>query len=171
MSGGMKQRVMIAMALVCRPALLIADEPTTALDVTIQAEILDLLGDLQREFKMAILLITHNLGIVAGMADRVAVMYAGKVAEVATADDLFADPRHPYTLCLFRSIPRLETARQERLETIEGNVPDPKDWPTGCRFHSRCPFALDKCAKVEPPLEKKAPGHIAACWVDVPKVK
>ena len=169
MSGGMKQRVMIAMGLVCRPALLIADEPTTALDVTIQAEILDLLGDLQKEFRMAILLITHNLGIVAGMADRVAVMYAGKIVEYATASDLFAHPKHPYTTCLFKSVPRLDAARGGRLETIEGQVPSPTHWPTGCRFHPRCPHATARCSREEPPLEEKRPGHQAACWVVQPE--
>ena len=165
MSGGMKQRVMIAMALVCRPALLIADEPTTALDVTIQAEILDLLVDLQNEFNMAILLITHNLGIVAGMAKRVVVMYAGKVVERASVDALFADPKHPYTTCLFQSVPRLDAPARERLETIAGTVPNPGHWPTGCRFHDRCPLAIDKCAREQPPLEEKTPGHEAACWL------
>jgi len=165
MSGGMKQRVMIAMALVCRPALLIADEPTTALDVTIQAEILDLLAALQAELKMAVLLITHNLGIVAGMARRVVVMYAGKVAEMAGTADLFEDPRHPYTLLLFKAVPRLDAAKQPRLEDIKGTVPDPKEWPTGCRFHPRCPYAIEICSKQEPPLEEKRPKHWAACWV------
>ena len=164
MSGGMKQRVMIAMALACRPALLIADEPTTALDVTIQAEILELLADLQREFNMAILLITHNLGIVAGMARRVVVMYAGKVVERAGVADLFAAPKHPYTVCLFRSVPRLDAPARARLETIEGAVPSPAQWPTGCRFHDRCPLAIEKCARAEPPLEEKSLGHEAACW-------
>ena len=165
MSGGMKQRVMIAMALVCRPALLIADEPTTALDVTIQAEILDLLADLQREIGMAVLLITHNLGIVAGMARRVAVMYAGKIVEYSPVDELFEKPKHPYTMCLFKSVPRLDGPRLERLETIEGQVPSPKRWPPGCRFHPRCPHAIDICTRKEPPLEEKLPGHKAACWV------
>ena len=164
MSGGMKQRVMIAMGLVCRPDLLIADEPTTALDVTIQAEILDLLAALQREFNMAILLITHNLGIVAGVADRVAVMYAGKIVEYSPTGDLFANPKHPYTMCLFKSIPRLDVAHQDRLETIEGQVPSPMHWPSGCRFHPRCPYAKDICSQ-EPLLEEKSPGHQAACWV------
>ena len=165
MSGGMKQRVMIAMALVCRPALLIADEPTTALDVTIQAEILDLLKDLQQEFGMAILLITHNLGIVAGMAERVAVMYAGKVVEYSPVEDLFANPKHPYTMCLFKSVPRLDAPLRKRLETITGQVPSPTHWPTGCRFHPRCPYAIDKCSSEQPPFEEKMPGHSAACWV------
>ena len=165
MSGGMKQRVMIAMALVCRPALLIADEPTTALDVTIQAEILELLADLQKDLGMAILLITHNLGIVAGVANRVAVMYAGKIVEYAPVEELFDSPKHPYTICLFRSIPRLDEPQKERLETIEGQVPSPKNWPTGCRFHPRCPYVIERCAKEAPPLAEKSPGHSAACWV------
>jgi len=165
MSGGMKQRVMIAMALVCRPALLIADEPTTALDVTIQAEILDLLADLQRQLGMAILLITHNLGIVAGMAQRVVVMYAGRVVEAAPTLELFEDPKHPYTMCLFKSVPRLDTPLRGRLEAIRGAVPDPRDWPTGCRFHPRCPYAIARCATEQPPLVEKRPAHRAACWV------
>jgi oligopeptide/dipeptide ABC transporter ATP-binding protein len=153
LSGGMKQRVMIAMALVCRPALLIADEPTTALDVTIQAEILDLLAELQRELGMAVLLITHNLGIVAGMARRVLVMYAGRAAEYSPTNDLFENPRHPYTIALFKSIPRLDGERLDRLEAIQGQVPSPTNWPTGCRFHPRCPLAIDICSKQPPPLE------------------
>jgi len=165
MSGGMKQRVMIAMALVCRPALLIADEPTTALDVTIQAEILDLLRDLQQEFGLGILLLTHNVGIVAGMAERVAVMYAGKVVEYSPVQDLFANPKHPYTMCLFKSVPRLDSPMRDRLETITGQVPSPTHWPTGCRFHPRCPHAIEKCAQKQPPFEEKMPGHSAACWV------
>ena len=165
LSGGMKQRVMIAMALVCRPALLIADEPTTALDVTIQAEILDLLANLQRDLGMAILLITHNLGIVAGMANRVLVMYAGRAAEYSPTDDLFENPRHPYTISLFKSIPRLDSERAARLEAIQGQVPSPTGWPTGCRFHPRCPHAIDLCHKEQPPLEQKRPNHWSACWV------
>jgi len=165
MSGGMKQRVMIAMALVCRPALLIADEPTTALDVTIQAEILDLLSDLRGEFGMAILLITHNLGIVAGMAGRVAVMYAGKIVEYSPVGELYENPKHPYTMCLFKSVPQLDAPAQQRLETISGQVPSPLRWPAGCRFHPRCPYATDRCSREAPPLEEKLPGHSAACWV------
>ena len=165
LSGGMKQRVMIAMALVCRPALLIADEPTTALDVTIQAEILDLLASLQRDLGMAILLITHNLGIVAGMAKRVLVMYAGRTAEYSPTEDLFANPRHPYTIALFKSIPRLDSERGTRLEAIQGQVPSPTNWPTGCRFHPRCPHAIEICHQEQPPLEQKRPGHWSACWV------
>jgi oligopeptide/dipeptide ABC transporter ATP-binding protein len=165
MSGGMKQRVMIAMALVCRPALLIADEPTTALDVTIQADILDLLARLQKELGMAVMLITHNLGIVAGMARRVLVMYAGRVAEYASTEDLFEHPKHPYTICLFKSIPRIDDEKRDRLETIQGQVPSPKHWPSGCRFHPRCPHAIAQCAREQPPLEEKRPNHWAACWV------
>jgi peptide/nickel transport system ATP-binding protein len=165
LSGGMKQRVMIAMALVCRPALLIADEPTTALDVTIQAEILDLLADLQRDLGMAILLITHNLGIVAGMARRVLVMYAGRVAEYSPTEDLFANPRHPYTVALFKSVPRLDAPRAARLEAIQGQVPNPTHWPAGCRFHPRCPLAIDLCRREQPPLEEKREKHWSACWV------
>ena len=165
LSGGMKQRVMIAMSLVCRPALLIADEPTTALDVTIQAEILDLLADLQRDLGMAILLITHNLGIVAGMAERVALMYAGKIVEYSPVGELFETPKHPYATCLFKSIPRLDAPALKRLETIQGQVPSPTHWPSGCRFHPRCPHAIERCRREEPPLEEKLPGHTAACWV------
>jgi oligopeptide/dipeptide ABC transporter ATP-binding protein len=156
---------MIAMALVCRPALLIADEPTTALDVTIQAEILDLLASLQRDLGMAILLITHNLGIVAGMAKRVLVMYAGRAAEYSPMEDLFENPRHPYTIALFKSIPRLDSERAARLDAIQGQVPSPTHWPTGCRFHPRCPLAIDRCSQEQPPLEEKRPNHWSACWV------
>jgi peptide/nickel transport system ATP-binding protein len=165
LSGGMRQRVMIAMALACNPKLLIADEPTTALDVTIQAEILDLLAGLQRDLGMAILLITHNLGIVAGMAKRVLVMYAGRAAEYSPMEDLFENPRHPYTISLFKSIPRLDSERAARLEAIQGQVPSPTNWPAGCRFHPRCPHAIDICHKEQPPLEQKRPNHWAACWV------
>jgi oligopeptide/dipeptide ABC transporter ATP-binding protein len=143
-SGGMRQRVMIAMALVCRPKLLIADEPTTALDVTIQAQILDLLEELQQEMKMAILMITHDLGVVASLASRVAVMYAGRIVEMAGTRDLFERPRHPYTLGLFESRPRLR-ARRERLEVIAGAVPNPTSFPEGCRFHPRCKFVATQC--------------------------
>ena len=144
LSGGMRQRVMIAMALSCNPDLLIADEPTTALDVTVQAQILDLLEDLQRELEMAILLITHDLGVVAEIADRVAVMYAGKVVETATMERLFTHPQHPYTQGLLRAMPKLEGER-ERLEIIPGNVPDVHEIPTGCNFNPRCQLADDIC--------------------------
>ncbi len=164
MSGGMKQRAMIAMALVCRPSLLIADEPTTALDVTIQAQILDLLRALQRDLGMAILLITHDLGIVAEMADHVAVMYAGRIVEYAGVGDLFRKPRNPYTQGLFASLPSIGEA-QERLEAIPGNVPDATRFPRGCRFHPRCKHGIDRCATEAPPLEKKTGEHSNACWV------
>ncbi len=164
MSGGMRQRAMIAMALACDPELLIADEPTTALDVTIQAQILDLLRNLQQQRGMAIMLITHDLGVVAETADEVAIMYAGKIVEQAAVSDLFAHPRHPYTLGLFGSLPKLG-ARRERLKTIPGQVPAATDFPQGCRFHPRCHYAMDTCAQQEPPLEDVAPGHRAACWL------
>jgi peptide/nickel transport system ATP-binding protein/oligopeptide transport system ATP-binding protein len=162
LSGGMRQRVMIAMALACRPKLLIADEPTTALDVTVQAQILDLLKDLQAETGMSIVLITHDLGVIAEMADEVAVMYAGRIAERATAAELFASPQHPYTLGLLGSVPRLDEARDELL-AIEGAVPPPFALPKGCRFAPRCPFAIEACTRAPPPLEEVEPGHFAAC--------
>ncbi len=162
MSGGMRQRVMIAMALACRPDLLIADEPTTALDVTVQAQILDLLRDLQAETGMAIILITHDLGIVAEMAHEVAVMYAGHVVEQAPGQAIFDDPQHPYTLGLLGSIPRIEEDR-DRLLAIEGAVPAPFDLPTGCRFHPRCVFAAPACLTQDPPLLPVDIGHSAAC--------
>ena len=146
MSGGMRQRVMIAMALSCEPALLIADEPTTALDVTIQAQILDLLSDLQQRLGMAILIITHDLGVIAEVADQVLVMYAGRIVESADVNDLFADPQHPYTIGLLGSIPRIDVDR-ERLATIEGTVPSPNNQPAGCRFAPRCPFADQRCRR------------------------
>ena len=161
LSGGMKQRAMIAMALVCRPALLIADEPTTALDVTIQAQILELLNELQRELNMSVLLITHDLGVVAETCDRVAVMYAGKVVESATVASLFERPKHPYTHGLFRSLPTLGE-RKEQLAVIPGAVPSPLDFPSGCRFRTRCSFVQEIC-KEGPPLREIAPDHFAAC--------
>ncbi|MBN1916794.1 MAG: ABC transporter ATP-binding protein [Verrucomicrobia bacterium] len=168
LSGGQKQRVMIAMALACNPKLLIADEPTTALDVTIQAQILDLLRALQAEFHMAILLITHDLGVIAEVAEQVAVMYAGKIAELAGVHELFADPKHPYTQGLFGSLPKLGK-HTERLNVIPGVVPNPIDFPSGCKFHPRCPHAFDRCAVEEPGLRvvgDEAMGggdHVAAC--------
>ena len=166
LSGGMRQRAMIAMALACRPGLLIADEPTTALDVTIQAQILVLLDRLQKEFGMSILLITHDLGIVARSARNVAVMYAGLIVERACTTDLFRAPLHPYTQGLFRSIPRLG-AHAERLQAIPGQVPNPAAIPAGCAFHPRCPHATEICRAEIPPLAEHRPGHFAAChWVD-----
>ncbi|MFC7736218.1 ABC transporter ATP-binding protein [Roseomonas sp. GCM10028921] len=162
LSGGMRQRVMIAMALACSPRLLIADEPTTALDVTVQAQILDLLRDLQAETGMSVILITHDLGVVAEMADEVAVMYAGRVVERGTARDIFEDPQHPYTIGLLGSIPRIEEDR-ERLLSIDGSVPPPFALPQGCRFHPRCPFAIRACTEKDPPLRELSPGHQAAC--------
>ncbi|MBN1342043.1 MAG: ABC transporter ATP-binding protein [Phycisphaerae bacterium] len=165
MSGGMRQRVMIAMALSCNPDLLIADEPTTALDVTIQAQILLLLKRLQADTGMAILLITHDLGVVAEVADRVAVMYAGKIAELADVDELFSHPLHPYTQGLLKCVPKL-SASKDRLEVIPGHVPNPLHFPDGCKFHPRCPLGHDdeQCRRDEPQLEERRPDHWVACW-------
>jgi peptide/nickel transport system ATP-binding protein/oligopeptide transport system ATP-binding protein len=163
MSGGMRQRVMIAMALACRPAILIADEPTTALDVTIQAQILELLGRLQHELGMAVLLITHDLGVVAETADRVAVMYAGQVVEYCVVDEAFRRTLHPYTAGLLSSLPKLGV-QQERLRVIPGNVPNPARFPSGCRFHPRCPVAQDRCRAQEPPVMSFDGGHLSRCW-------
>ncbi len=165
MSGGMRQRVMIAMALSCAPKLLIADEPTTALDVTIQAQILDLLRALQQAQQMSILLITHDLGVVAENADEVAVMYASKIVESAPVGDLFAHPLHPYTQGLLRSLPRMNEQR-ERLAVIGGTVPNPVEFPAGCKFHPRCPVGRKdlRCRTVEPKLRDIEPGHEVACW-------
>ncbi|MBV9833933.1 MAG: ABC transporter ATP-binding protein [Alphaproteobacteria bacterium] len=163
LSGGMRQRVMIAMALACEPALLIADEPTTALDVTIQAQIIDLLQDLQKRLGMAVLIITHDLGVIAEIADEVIVMYAGKIVESAPVEALFGDPQHPYTIGLLGSIPRLDVER-ERLATIEGTVPSPNNQPKGCRFSPRCPFADRRCREEPPPLREIESGHQVACW-------
>ena len=163
LSGGMCQRVMIAMAIACHPAVLIADEPTTALDVTIQAQILDLLGELQRRFGMALLLVTHDFGVVAERADAVAIMYAGRVVERGAVADVFRAPLHPYTQGLLRSIPRVGAARQRRLDAIPGVVPDLLRLPSGCRFRDRCTAAIDACATVDPPLQDHAPHHWAAC--------
>jgi peptide/nickel transport system ATP-binding protein/oligopeptide transport system ATP-binding protein len=162
LSGGMRQRVMIAMALACRPALLIADEPTTALDVTIQAQILDLLQDLQAETGMAIILITHDLGVVAQIADDVAVMYAGRIVEHAPVDQIFSDAQHPYTIGLMGSMPRLETD-VERLVAVGGMVPPLFRLPSGCRFNSRCPFTEDACRATQPALAEIAASHTVAC--------
>jgi len=163
LSGGMLQRAMIAMALACGPELLIADEPTTALDVTIQAQILSLLSELQSEYGMSILLITHDLGIAAEMADRMLVMYAGRIVEQASAERLFAQPRHPYTAALLRSITTMDSDRQSPLYAIEGTPPNAAEFPSGCRFHPRCPFATGKCRAEAPPLAGDG-EHTAACW-------
>jgi len=163
LSGGMRQRVMIAMALACNPKLLIADEPTTALDVTIQAQILELMRALREELGTAIILITHDLGVIAELADDVAVMYAGKVIERCSAERLFAEPQHPYTIGLLGSIPRLHMER-ERLAAIQGFVPDAAALPEGCRFHPRCPFKIGRCANEEPPLTRVSAQHHVACW-------
>ena len=166
-SGGMRQRVMIAMAISCNPKLLIADEPTTALDVTIQAQILELIKNLRQELGMAVILITHDLGVVAGVCDKINVMYAGFIVESATATDLFKDPRHPYTLGLLRSIPKINETRKEKLIPIEGLPPDLIDLPPGCPFAPRCPYKVDKCLETNPKLDLAARGHKVACWVDV----
>ncbi|MDA2934402.1 ABC transporter ATP-binding protein [Acidobacteria bacterium AH-259-D05] len=165
MSGGMRQRVMIAMALACDPEVLIADEPTTALDVTIQAQIMELLAELQSDFQMSILLITHNLGLVAEVADDIAVMYASKVVEYTTTHELFASPLHPYTHGLLTSVPTLGMPRDRELNVIPGQVPNPLHFPSGCKFHPRCPLAEERCKKEEPPLREVKPGHWAACHV------
>ncbi len=163
-SGGMRQRVMIAMALSCNPKLLIADEPTTALDVTIQAQILEIMARLSKELGTAVLVITHNLGVVARYADRVNVMYAGKIVESGTAIDIFKRPRHPYTVGLMASVPRLDETEKVRLATIEGQPPLLIQPIEGCSFEPRCDWAIDKCVTGPPPLEEKEPGHMAACW-------
>jgi peptide/nickel transport system ATP-binding protein len=164
LSGGMCQRIMIAIALICGPRLLIADEPTTALDVTIQAQILHLIKELVTARSTAVLLITHDMGVVADMADRVVVMYAGRVAETASAEAIFKAPLHPYTALLLASIPHAALAPKSRLATIEGTVPRPSSHGTGCRFASRCPLVEDKCRRETPPLVNHGDGHEAACW-------
>ena len=170
LSGGMRQRVVIAMALSCRPALVIADEPTTALDVTIQAQILELMKSLQDEMGMSIILITHDLGVIAETCDEVLVMYAGRVAEVGPVEDIFARPSHPYTRGLLESIPRLEYPRKTRLQTIDGMVPGLADLPAGCRFHDRCPHRVERCKAEAPALEPVAGVHTVAChrWRELP---
>ncbi len=164
LSGGMRQRAMIAMALSCNPSLLIADEPTTALDVTIQAQVLDLMQDLKRKFQAAIMLITHDLGVVAEMCEEVVVMYLGKVVEHAKVRPIFHEPKHPYTQGLLKSIPSLAT-KKKRLEPIKGVVPDPLNAPPGCPFNPRCPYTMDICRREMPPLKEVAPEHDVACWL------
>ncbi|MBM7622860.1 ABC transporter ATP-binding protein [Sporohalobacter salinus] len=163
LSGGMRQRVMIAMALACNPELLIADEPTTALDVTIQAQILELMQELKDEFNTAIMLITHDLGVIAEAADKVAVMYGGRIVEQGEVRTVFKDPEHPYTKGLINSIPNVEE-RNDRLEPIKGIVPDPFSFPEGCRFANRCDYVIDKCWSQKPKLENIDSGHVVRCW-------
>jgi len=171
LSGGMRQRAMIAMGLANTPSILIADEPTTALDVTVQAQILELLADLNRELGTAIVMITHNMGVVAGLCTRVIVMYAGKIVEEGPVEQIFDSPQHPYTWSLLRSIPRVDALRHERLRSIEGIAPDLLNPPKGCRFHPRCPFRVDKCFTDEPSLEQVAPNQRAACWVTMERAR
>ncbi len=165
LSGGMRQRAMIAMALSCNPQLLIADEPTTALDVTIQAQILRLMDQLKEDFSAAVLLITHDLGVIAETCKNVAVMYAGKIVEYGSVEDIFENPLHPYTAGLNKAIPRLDIDT-ERLQIIEGNVPNLIDLPPGCKFYPRCPYAMDICAKEEPPLKKREGNHLTRCYLE-----
>ncbi|MFN3386944.1 MAG: ABC transporter ATP-binding protein [Candidatus Thermochlorobacter sp.] len=163
LSGGMRQRVMIAIALSCNPELLIADEPTTALDVTVQAQILELIAELQEKLAMGVIMITHDLGVIAEVSDKVAVMYASKIVEYGSVEHIFENPLHPYTQGLLKSIPRLG-ARQERLHVIEGTVPPATDFPKGCHFWMRCPFATEECRNEKPQLVEYEPEHFAACW-------
>ena len=162
---------MIAMGLSNAPQILIADEPTTALDVTVQAQILELLGDLNRELGAAVIMITHNMGVVAGLCTRVIVMYAGQIVEQGTVEQIFANPQHPYTWSLLRSMPRVDAVRHERLRSIEGIAPDLLRPPAGCRFHPRCPFRIEKCFTDEPVLKQLAPDNRAACWVTMDRAK
>jgi oligopeptide/dipeptide ABC transporter ATP-binding protein len=165
LSGGMRQRAMIAMAMSCNPTLLIADEPTTALDVTIQAQVLELMNDLRREFKTAILFITHDLGVIASMADDVAVMYLGKIVEIGPVRPIFHNPRHPYTQGLMNSVPSLTSRKKKRLVAIDGVLPGPLEAPQGCGFRTRCPRAEEVCCREFPVLREVAPGHRVACWL------
>ena len=164
-SGGMRQRVMIAIALSCDPKLIIADEPTTALDVTIQAQILELMKGLSKEHGVSLIVITHNLGVVARYADRVNIMYAGKIIERGSAREIYGNPRHPYTLGLLNSVPRLDLPRKEKLDPIEGQPPDLTNLPVGCAFRARCRYAIDRCAEESPPLMSVDDGHLSACFV------
>jgi oligopeptide transport system ATP-binding protein len=170
-SGGMRQRVMIAMAIACNPSLLIADEPTTALDVTIQAQIVELVRRLRDQLGMAIIWITHDLGVVAGLAERVLVMYAGHIVEEGKVDEIFEAPRHPYTLALLRALPRVDRKRGDRLSSIPGSPPNLLVQPRGCPFAPRCEFAIERCHQENPELLIVTPGHKLACWVDVHKVR
>jgi oligopeptide/dipeptide ABC transporter ATP-binding protein len=165
LSGGMRQRAMIAMALANRPSILIADEPTTALDVTVQAQILELLRELNRALETAVVMITHNLGVVAGLCSRVLIMYAGRIVEEGPVRQIFERPQHPYTWSLLRSIPRIDADREEKLQAIEGLPPDLIHPPLGCRFNPRCPFRIERCLGEDPPLLQVAPAQRAACWV------
>ena len=170
-SGGMRQRAMIAMGLACNPMLLIADEPTTALDVTIQAQIVDLIKRLRDEIGMAVIWITHDLGVIAGLADRLMVMYAGFIVEEADIKEAYANPRHPYTIGLLGSLPRLDELREEKLASIEGLPPDLIALPEGCPFEARCVYAIEKCRTERPDLEPVGPRHRIACWVDVTQAR
>jgi oligopeptide transport system ATP-binding protein len=170
-SGGMRQRAMIAMALSCNPKVLIADEPTTALDVTIQAQILELMVGLQEKYGTAIIMITHELGVVAQIADKVMVMYGGRAVEQGTTEDIFYDPLMPYTWALLRSLPRLDTAGEVQLLPIKGAPPSLIFLPEGCNFNPRCPFVKDECLKTDPALEEKKPGHTAACILSVEEIE
>ena len=163
-SGGMRQRVMIAMAMSCNPKLIIADEPTTALDVTIQAQVLEILKQLSTEHGVALIIITHNLGVVARYTDRVNIMYAGKIIERGSAANIYRDPKHPYTLGLLHSVPRLDQPRREKLDPIEGQPPDLVNLPPGCSFRARCKYSVDRCADEIPPLTSVGDGHVSACW-------
>ncbi|HUV06508.1 MAG TPA: ABC transporter ATP-binding protein, partial [Spirochaetia bacterium] len=164
-SGGMRQRAMIAMALSCRPSLLIADEPTTALDATIQAQVLKLINDLRKQYQASILFITHDLGVIAHMASEVIIMYLGKIVEKATVREIFHNPKHPYTMGLLSSIPSLASKKRERLVPIKGIVPSPFDVPSGCRFAPRCSHAMPVCREQVPVLKEVSPGHPAACFL------
>ena len=171
LSGGMRQRAMIAMGLSNAPSILIADEPTTALDVTVQAQILELLADLNQELGTAIIMITHNMGVVAGLCSRVIVMYAGQIVEQGPVDQIFDQPQHPYTWSLLKSIPRVDALRHERLRSIEGIAPDLLRPPSGCRFHPRCPFRIEKCFTDEPQLKELKPNQLASCWVTMDRAR
>jgi oligopeptide/dipeptide ABC transporter ATP-binding protein len=167
LSGGMRQRIMIAIAVSCKPELLFADEPTTALDVTVQAQVLELLTELRKEFNMAMILVTHDLGVVAGHTDKIAVMYAGDVVEMAPTRELFTNMKMPYTEALLKSIPRLETPTGTRLPVIEGRLPDPTKNEPGCPFANRCPYVADKCRAEKPPLKDTGTGHLYRCWFPI----